>query len=151
MTTVSNQRSSGTRSKYTTRFSSPSAAADGFDQFRYPQREGHRFALPERRRQRPRALVQRQHPSVTIERHHRVGQAGDDGPKKIVAAFGSGDALDHAGRVLAGANSQNGGRGHDSKARSRIERRKRAGEPQHAENQQGRNNNQTPAAPAISV
>ncbi len=64
-------------------------AADGLDQFGHPQRERNRLALPQRRRQRAGALVERQHAAVAVERDDRIGQPGDEGAQQIVAALGT--------------------------------------------------------------
>ena len=88
-------------------------AADGLDQFRHAQRKRHRLALPQRRRQRPRALVERQHPAVAIERDDGIGQAGDDGAQQIVAALGNRNRLAAALFLFAGADREHGRRRND--------------------------------------
>ena len=86
-------------------------AADGFDQSGHAERKRNRLALAQRRRKRARALVERHHPAIAIERDDRIGQAGDNSAQKIVAALGYGDRQPAAFFLLAGADREHGGRG----------------------------------------
>ena len=53
-------------------------AADRLDQFRHPQRESDRLALPQRRRQRAGAIIERQHPAVAVQRDDGIRQTGNE-------------------------------------------------------------------------
>ncbi len=123
-------------------------AADRFDQFGHPQRERDRLALPQRRRQRAGALIERQHAAVAIECHDRIGQAGDDGAQKTVAAFGHGDRLGQAILVFGGADREHDGAGDDGETAERIGDGQRAGERQGGEHGSRRHDHHAPAAPA---
>ena len=87
------------------------STADGFEQFRHPQRKRHRLALAERRSQGAGAVIERQHAAVALERDHRIGQSGNDGPEQIVAALGNGHRLRQPVVVAADANADHGSGG----------------------------------------
>ena len=105
--------------------------------------------MPQRRRQRAGALVERQHPAVAVERDDRIRQAGDDGAQQIVAALGNGDRLRQAIVVLAGAHGEHGGGRDDGEAGERHRRRQRAGQRQAGEYDRRRDDHEPSAAPAL--
>ena len=135
MTIASNQRSSGHALGIgdALLFAARRGAADGFDQFGHAQRQRHRLALPQRRRQRAGALVERQHPAVAVERDHRIGQAGDHGAQRIVGARGNRDRLRQAIVLVAGAQRQQCGRRDDGETCERIDGGKHIGQRQAGE------------------
>ncbi len=77
ITIASYQRSTGTRMMNSTRstLAARAGAADRIEDFRIAQAERERLATPQRRRDGARTRVERHHVAVTIERHHRIGQA----------------------------------------------------------------------------
>ena len=100
-TMVSNQRSSGTRSEYSTRCSSPVVgAAYRFDQFGHPQRKRDRLALAEGGSEGTCMIVERKHAPVPVERDHGIRQAGDERLAKRPAAA-SDDATGRARRATS--------------------------------------------------
>ncbi len=111
-------------------FAARRGAADRLDQFGHAQRQRHRLALPQRRRQGARVLVERQHPAVAVERDDRIGQAGDHGAERIVGALGDGDRLRQAIVLVAGAQRQQRRRRDDGETCERIDGSKRAGQRQ---------------------
>ncbi len=79
VTKASNQRSSGTRSKNSTRCGCPAGggAPDRLDQFRHAQGDQGRLAAAQRRRDRRRRRVEGDDAAVAVEHDRRPGQSAD--------------------------------------------------------------------------
>ena len=123
-------------------------AADGLDQFRHAKGKRDRLALPQGRRERTGALVERQHPAIAIKCNDGIRQAGNDGTQQIVAALGNGNRLETALLLFAGADRECGSSGNDGKAGERIGIRQRARQGQRGKHKRRRRDHQPRAAPA---
>jgi len=95
-----------------------------------------------------RALIERQHAAVAVERHDRIRQTGDQRFQEIVAALGDGDRPRQAIVLRAGTQRQRGGCRHDCESRQRIRDGKRPGQRQTGKHDRCRRDHQPHAAPA---